>query len=373
MQITTLSRIKALIIKEFLAVWRDKSSRVVLIVPPLIQLIIFSFAATLEVKDVPIAILNRDSGKASIELIQRFDGSRYFPKIYHLQNPEQVREYINSQKVPLVVQINDDFSQKVYAHQPAQIQLLLDGRKSNTTQILAGYVNGVVSQYAADMAAPAALQTFPSTVAARNWFNVNLDYTLYTVPGIIGILTTVMGLIITALSVAREREFGTFDQLLVSPLEPVEILIGKAVPAFIIGIFEASLIFTLGVLLFKVPFVGSIPLLYLSMSVYLLSIIGVGLFISSISKTQQQAILGTFIFMVPAIMLSGYATPIENMPDWLQNFTVINPLKYFLIIIKGVLLKDMPFDVVIGNIVPMIIIAAFTLSFSAFMFKQRLE
>ncbi len=367
------NRIKALIIKEFLSVWRDKTTRIVLIVPPLIQLIIFSFAATLEVKNVSVAVLNRDTGKASWELLQRIEGSPYFTKVYHLTNRKQVRYYINSQKVPIVIEINEDFSKNIYSKQTAKIELILDGRKTNVSQILAGYMNGIIDRYNRDENAAAGIQILPSEIVSRNWYNINLDYTLFTVPCLVGIITTLLGLIITALSVSREREFGTFDQLLVSPLESIEILIGKAVPAFVIGMFEGTLIVTVGVLLFKVPFVGSPLYLYFSMSVYLLAIIGVGLFISSISKNQQQAILGTFIFMVPAILLSGYATPVENMPEWLQMATVINPLKYFIIIIKGILLKDIPFDIVLQNTLPIAVIAIFTLGISVRTFKLRLE
>ena len=312
-------------------------------------------------------MLNRDSGKASQELIYRFEGSSYFPKVYHLVNPQQVRNYIDTQKVPLVVEINDDFSAKFYSGQTAEIQLILDGRKTNVSQILAGYVNGIVDEYNRDA------NTSKNMIISRNWFNENLDYRLYTVPCIAGVITTLLGLIITALSIAREREFGTFDQLLVSPLEPMEILIGKTVPAFIFGMLEGTLIITAGVLIFKVPFHGSALALYFSMSIYLLAVIGVGLFISSISKTQQQAILGTFVFLVPAILLSGYATPVENMPEWLQAVTIINPLKHFLVIIKAILLKDMPFIIVLQYTIPIAIMAAINLAVSVQMFKRRLE
>ena len=362
-----ISRIKALIIKEFQSVWRDKMTRIVLIVPPMIQLIIFSFAATLEVKEVPIAVLNRDTGKASQELIYRFEGSRYFPEVYRLSNPDQVKDYIDTQKVPMVVEINDDFSAKYYSGQKADIQLILDGRKTNVSQILAGYVSGIVEEYNRGTSEP------KNIIVARNWFNENLDYRLYTVPCIAGVITTLLGLIITALSVAREREFGTFDQLLVSPLESREILIGKAFPAFIFGILEGTLIITAGILIFKVPFHGSALALYFTMSVYLLAVIGVGLSISSICKNQQQAILGTFIFLVPAILLSGYATPVENMPEWLQTLTVVNPLKHFMVIIKGILLKDMPFVAVLQYNIPIAIVAAFNLIIAERMFKKRLE
>lgn len=364
------TRLKALIIKEFLAIWRDKKSRVILIGPPLLQLVIFSFAATLEVKNSPIAILNEDSGKPSAELIQRIEGSPYFKKVYRINKTQEVKQYIDSQKAVMVVNIKDDFSSKVMSGKPVDLQLLLDGRKTNVSQILVGYVGGVIEQYITDQKAN--LQIGSSILVPRNWFNANLDYIWFTVPCIAVILIMLLGLIITALSVAREREFGTFDQLLVSPLEPVEILIGKTVPAFIIGLLEGTMIITIGVLLFKIPFNGSILYLYFSMSIFLLAVIGVGLCISAISKTQQQAILGAFVFMVPFILLSGYATPVENMPQWLQDFTVVNIVKHFMIIIKGIMLKDIPFEVVVTHTIPIAIVAIITLSISVQMFKRRL-
>lgn len=366
-----LNRIKSLIIKEFLTIWRDKKSRIVLIVPPLLQLIIFSFAATLEVKNAPIAILNKDTGKASLELAQRFEGSPYFKDVSYIYKDGDIKNYIDTQKAVMVVQINDDFSSDVNSGQQAEIQLILDGRKTNVSQILVGYVNGIINQYNQDMNLGA--QSLPSEIVPRNWFNKNLDYIWFTVPCIAGVLTTLIATIITSLSVAREKEFGTFDQLLVSPLEPIEILIGKTVPAFILGLIEGSFFILAGIIFFKLPFEGSLLALYFGMSVYLLAIIGVGLFISNISKTQQQAILGAFVFMVPITILSGYATPIENMPEWLQDLTEANPLKHFLIIIKGVLLKDVPFEVVLNHTIPIAIVAIITLGISAQMFKQRLE
>lgn len=361
------NRIKVLVIKEFLAVWRDRMIRSILFIPPLIQLIIFSFAATLEVKEVPIAVLNRDTGKVSYELMHRFEGSRYFPEVYRLYNPAQVRDFIDTLKVPMVIEINDDFSAKYYSGQPAEVQLILDGRKTNVSQILAGYAGSIIDEFNHD-ASPA-----KNIIVSRNWFNKNLDYRLYTVPCIIGVIITLMGLTITALSVAREREFGTFDQLLVSPLAPIEIFIGKAVPAFIIAVIEGTFMLIAALVIFQVPFKGSLILFYLSMMAYLLSIVGVGLFISSISKTQQQAILGTFIFLVPGILLSGYATPVENMPQWLQVVSLVDPLQHYLYIIKGIMLKDMPFVSVMRYLVPIMVIAVVSLSFSIRMFKQRLE
>ncbi|WP_068468590.1 ABC transporter permease [Candidatus Protochlamydia phocaeensis] len=368
-----IGRIVTLIIKEILAVWRDKKSRTVLIIPPLVQLFIFSFAATLDVKNVPIGIFNLDNGRESYELLQRFHGSPTFNKIIYLHSIDDISRYIDTQRVVMVVHIDEQFSRNLNAGKTADIQLILDGRKSNTAQIVQGYAANIIQQYSKDFANNAGIHMQATELIGRNWFNPNLLYYWFNVPNLCGILTMLVGLIVTALSVARERELGTFDQLLVSPVMPIEILIGKTLPAIIIGMIEGTIIILAAVFIFEVPLTGSIWTLYLSMFVFISSIVGVGLFVSSLSMTQQQAILGTYVFMSPAVLLSGFATPIENMPSWLQPITLINPLRYFLVIIKGIFLKAMPLYMVWQNIWPMAIIAFFTLTGAAWFFRRGLQ
>lgn len=363
----------SLIIKEILAVWRDKRSRMVLVIPPMVQLLVFSFAATLEVKNVPIGILNYDSGRQSIEVIERLAGSPTFSRILYLHSVEEIKDFIDQQKGVLVVHFDEAFSRRLQAERQAAIQLILDGRRSNTAQIVLGYISTIVDQFNREYTSQIGLQPQPTQLIPRNWFNPNLLYYWFNVPSLCGILTMLVGLIVTALSVAREREMGTFDQLLVSPLEPYQILIGKTVPAILIGMAEGTVILLAAIFLFKIPFTGSLPFFYLSMFVFICSVIGVGLFISSLSATQQQAILGTFVFMTPAISLSGFATPIDNMPDWLQPMTYANPLRYFLVIARGVFLKSMTPEIILSNTWPMAIIAFFTLTGASWFFRKRLE
>lgn len=367
------TRIRALIIKEILAVWRDKKSRIVLIVPPIVQLFIFAFAATLDVKNVPIAILNRDNGERGIELVQRFIGSPTFSHIVFLNSVDEIAPFVDNQRGPLVVSIDQQFSQNLDKEKQATLQLILDGRKSNTAQIIAGYVSVIVQQLNNDYSAQLGVHPQNAALFPRNWFNPNLLYYWYNVPSLCGILTMLVGLIVTALSVAREREMGTFDQLLVSPLQPIEILIGKSIPAIIISMLEGSIIIFVGVFIFQIPFTGSLFMLYFSMLIYVSAIVGFGLFISSLCSTQQQAILGSFVFMTPAVLLSGFATPIENMPVWLQYFTYINPPRYFLVIARGVFLKAMPAEMILNNVWPMAIIAFFTLTGATWFFRRRLQ
>lgn len=367
------NRIWTLVIKEILAIWRDKKSRVILIIPPLVQLFIFAFAATLDVKNVPIAILNRDNGRQGFELAQRFHGSPVFSHIIYLQSVDEIHPFIDNMNGVMVVSIDQQFSRNLEEGKRAQVQLILDGRRSNTTQIVAGYASSIIQTFNNDFTALSQVPQQNTTLIRRNWFNPNLLYYWYNIPSLSGILTMLVSLLVTALSVARERELGTFDQLLVSPATPFEILVGKTIPAIIIGMLEGSIIIFVGVFIFQVPFTGSLLLLYFSMFVFILAIIGVGLFISSLSQTQQQAVLGSFLFMSPAVLLSGFATPIENMPSWLQPVTFLIPLRYYLVIAKGIFLKNMPADIVFSNVWPMAIIAVVTLTAASWFFKRGLQ
>lgn len=302
-----------------------------------------------------MGILNRDNGAKGFELVERFQGSPTFSHITHLAAVEEIAPFIDNQKGVMVLSIDEQFSR-----QSTPVELILDGRKSNTTQIVAGYAQAIINPPDAGL-------------VLRNWFNPNLYYYWYNVPCLVGTLSMLTSLIVTSLSIARERELGTFDQLLVSPLRPIEILIGKMIPGIMVGLFEGSLILTIGVLVFQVPFTGSLPLLFLSLTIFISSIVGIGLFISALCSTQQQAILGTFVVMVPTILLSGFATPIENMPSWLQPATFFLPLRYMLIILKGIFLKALPAHIVLENLWPLVLIALVTLSAATHLFRRRLE
>ena len=251
------------------------------------------------------------------------------------------------------------------------MQLILDGRSSNASLILGGYAQQIVSGYNAELRQARPGPAPASVVVSRSWFNPNLDALWSTVPSLVAILVALEGLMVTGLSVARERELGTFDQLLVSPLAPGEIVVGKTAAGFLIGIAEGTLMITVAVFFFQIPFTGSVALLYASMAVYLLAILGIGLFISSLASTQQQAILGTFSFMVPMMLLSGFASPVENMPDWLQYVTLANPVRHFMVIVKGLFLKAMPAGDVLNSLWPLVVIAAATLTASTRLFRRR--
>lgn len=364
-------RLWSLIVKELLANWRDRRNRIILLISPMIQVLIFSFAATQEVKNVPLAVLDEDRSVLSRELISRFEASPQFSQVMRLEGVADIAPAIDSREAPAVLHIAQDFSRRLTAGQPVQVQLLLDGRRSNAAQIIQGYTVEIVDRLNAEIAQLGGLRGPPSFVVARTWFNPNSDTLWSTVPGLFAVLTTSVGMMVSALSVARERELGSFEQLLVSPLTSLEILAGKAASALMIAVAETTIVMLIAMYVLRVPMEGSMLLLYGSMIVYLLSIIGIGLFISSLSSTQQQAVIGNFMFLAPAILLSGYATPVSNMPDWLQTLTLANPVRHFVVIAKGAFLKDLPIDVIATHLWPLALIAVVTLSAATWLFRQK--
>jgi drug efflux transport system permease protein len=367
------TRLVALIVKEFLVVLRDPRSRIILVAPPLAQLIIFTFAATLEVKNVDVAVLNRDEGGSGVEVVRRIEGSPTFRTVVAVHDQAELRKAIDEERAIAAVEIGSDFSRDLAAGRPANVQILLDGRRSNASQIVDSYIGEIVNSFVADENERAHRVANVPRIVVRNWFNANLTYRWFTLPGLIAIIALIIGLTVTSLSVARERELGTFDQLMVAPLRTHEILLGKMLPPLIIGFFHITLYVIAAVLFFGVPLRGSLFLLYGSAAFFLAAVVGVGLFISSLSMTQQQAILGAFLFMAPATLLSGFATPIENMPSWLQTLTLVNPLRHFLVVTRGVFLKGISFEDVVTNTVPLFFIAVVTLTAAAWLFRRRME
>lgn len=365
-----LRRIHSLVLKEFQSLLSTKSGKLLLFVPVILQTGLFPFAATLEVKNASLAVFNEDQGRVSVEMMQRFAASGAFTEIIPVWSQRELSESIGARQALLAVHIPQDFSRKVAQGESSPVQVTLDGRRSNSSQIAFSYLQSVLDVYLKDRAA-AAGKVIPSEVVTRNWFVPNLEYPHFILPSLVAIITTIGSLIVTALSVAREREQGTFEQLLVSPLSPEMIMMGKTAPAVSIGFFQATLILIISVFIYHIPFQGNLLLLYGGMLFYSLALAGVGLFISSVSKTQQQAFLGAFVFMVPAILLSGYTAPVENMPVWLQHVTWINPVRHFVEVVKGVYLKDASWERVLSLVWPLMLIGTGTLSAAAMMFRRK--
>lgn len=366
-------RVFALMVKEFLAILKDPKSRRVLIVPPIVQLLVFGYAATYDLNNVPFAVYDEDQSAASVDLVSRFAGSPAFRLDQDVRSQGQVAQIINTKQALLVLHVGPDFSRDLYSGRGASVQVIVDGRNSNTAMLAANYAQTIIMGFNQDWAASHGLPGPPASLEVRSWFNPNLESRWFFIPGIVGLLTLVITMLVTALSVAREREQGTFDQLLVTPLSPVEMVLGKALPGFVIGYAEASLIIAVAVFWFQVPLLGKLAVLYAGLGLFLFSSIGVGLMISSLAVTQQQGLLGGFLFLVPAITLSGFATAIANMPTVLQWLTYLNPLRYFMVILRGVFLEGASAGVLFPQFWPMALIGLAAMVFAGWLFRHRMN
>ncbi|WJW75340.1 ABC transporter permease [Thiohalobacter sp. IOR34] len=368
----SLAHILALALKEFLALLRDKRSRIVIIVPPIVQLFVFGFAASYDLNEVPVAVYDEDRGGAARELLARIEGSPNFSVLQHIGSDAEIAPLIDGRRVLLVVHLGPRFSADLARGETAPLQVIIDGRNSNTAMTALNYLRSLVLDFNRAWQQAQGQTGPPVKLQMRAWYNENLQSQWFIVPGIVGSLMLVVTLLVTALSVAREREQGTFDQLLVTPLRPVEILIGKAIPGMVIGLLEATLIVALMTWFFDIPLRGSIPALYLGILLFLLATVGIGLMISAIALTQQQAILGAFLFIVPAVILSGFTTPIANMPEPVQWLTYLDPLRYFLVIVRGVTLEGDGFALLFHQFWPMALIGAITLAMAGWLFRHRM-
>ncbi|CZE48294.1 ABC transporter permease [Campylobacter geochelonis] len=346
-------RLLALIKKELLTIKNDKRNLFLVFGAPLIQLLLFAFSINLDVKNINLAVFNQSGGEKSFEILRKFDGSNYIKSVKLVKSYDEGARLIDTQEVIALVVLPPNFGKT-----SQKIQLILDGRRSNSAQITQGYIASM-------------LNSEPSLIEARNLYNPNLNNFWWILPNIFGSITLVTSVVLTAMSVARERELGTFDQILVSPLTPLEIMLGKLLPALLISIFISSIILFITFFIFKVPLVGSLWLLYLGVVIFLFSICGIGLFISSVANTQQQAILYSFVFLLPSFLLSGFATPVENMPSWLEPATDFVPLKYYIVFLRSVFLKDISFMQSLEYLAPMFALGVISFFVAMLFFKRR--
>ena len=364
-----LRRVVALIKKEFITIWNDPKSRAIIVAMPLMQLLIFSNAATMEVRNIDTVILDRSRSVESRELLSRFENSTRFRKFYYVDNENEFQKYLDTQKVQIGVNIPNDFARGIKSKRGSNVQIISDGRQTNSAAIGAGYAAQIVNLYNAELTGN---NSSGIDLSVRNWFNPNLEYKWYILTIIVAMLSLVTTLILTSLSIARERELGTFDQLIVSPLSSFEILLGKSIPPLVIAMTLTMIMVGIIIAFFHVPFVGSMFLFFISILISLLAIVGVGLYISSVCNTQQQAILSVMTFMMPAVLLSGFISPIEDMPVALQYLTYLNPVRFFMVLSRGIFLKGMGVNDVITNIIPLLVIATITLTLAGRTFKRKL-
>ena len=365
-----LRRIFALIVKELVGLWKDPKTRIVILVPPLVQVVIFAYAANYDVTNVPMGIWNEDAGAQSAELVRRFAGSPAFDVVASFTSPMQARDALDAKQVAVVLHVPQDFSANVLAGRAADAQFLLDARRSNSALMAQSYAASIVGAFAQDMHPT---RKPPLLLLTRDWFNPTLESRWFIVPGLVCVLSLIMSLLISALSLARERELGTFEQLLVTPLRPAEILVGKALPGIIVGMINANIVIAAALLWFRLPFRGDLALLEAMLLLYTMSGVGIGLVLSSFARTQQQAMLGVFVFASPMIVLSGYAAPIENMPYAAELISRFDPVRYMLVITRGLFLQDLPLAVVLDQAWPMALMAAAMLGVAGFAVRRALS
>lgn len=367
-----LHRIFIIARKELLVLLGNRISRMLIIIPPLAQIIIFGWAATMDVRNVRAIYLNSDNGIWSWEAVQALMGSPTFKSVTAVGSHAEIRKCLDEQKALVALVFDAQFSRNIAAGRPATVQLLLDGRRSNAAQIVSGYISEIMATVAARTPLGSQMRaSAPVNIEIRNWFNPNLNFQWFFLPNLIGMITLMLGLVVTGLSVARERENGTFDQLLVSPATPTEIALAKLIPGSLIGIIHGTLFLLISVFAFAVPFNGSLFLLYVAMLIFASAAGAMGLMVSSLSATQQQAFLGAFTIGVPCILLSGAITPIINMPETLQYATQLNPLRHFTVICQGVFLKEITGQAALLNLAKILLISLAAVAVAIWMFKRR--
>ena len=373
MQKNRITRIKALIKKEFLTIFKDPKNRALIIMPPVLQLLVFAHAITLEVKNIDISVLDYSNSQHSRELTSRFYNSKWFRKIYYPKTIKELKDDIDLKKSQLGIIIQNDFVRNINSNSKNEVLIIADGRQTNSAALASNYASTIISDYSRELDKLKGINNPSINVIVRNWYNPNIEYKWFLTVSLIVMLALVLSLLLSSLSIARERELGTFNQLMVSPLSIDEILFSKTIPPLLTAFFSSIVITLIIVFAFKVPFNGSILIYLVAMFISLFSIIGVGLFISSLSYTQQQAILGVFVFQTPAVLLSGFVSPIEDMPPFFQYISSLNPVRYYMLIIKGIYFKNMDIIVVVQNLIPLILIAFLTLTIARFSFKFQAE
>lgn len=375
------TRLLQMLIKESLQVFRDKRTRFVLLVPPMIQMVIFGYAATYEIRNVGIAVLDFDNTQESRDLISRFEHSPYFQVDAWPADRRQLEDLVDGGEVSLALHIHHGFARQLRKGVTAPLQVIVDGTNSNTALIALGYVNRIADDFGREYQLERLQQRAPLLAAQvpvielehRPWFNADLKSQWFFVPGVIGSLTLIIVVNLTAFAVVREREIGTLEQIMVTPISRLEFILGKTLPFFLVGLADVALVSVVGTLWFGVPLRGSVWVLLLGAVLFLLCMLGIGLFISTVSATQQQSMVTSFFFLMPAITFSGFGFPISSMPEALQQLTYLDPLRYFLVVLRSVYLKGVGLDILWPQMAAMAALGVVMLSVSVFRFQKSMD
>ncbi|PYU89450.1 MAG: ABC transporter permease [Acidobacteria bacterium] len=382
-------RVREIIKKEFYQTLRDPRMRVLLVLPPIIQLIVFGYAVNLDIETSSMAWMDQDLTPRSRELLAEFQGSHRFLLKAVPAREKEIQYLLDRGEVQIVVRVLPGFARDIERGNPVSVQVLLDGTNSNTASILASYAQQVVSGYGRKVlagheglrlaaltestGAPVAADLPVLTAQSRVWFNPSLKSRYYFVPGVVVNIIALVTIMLTAMSIVREKEIGTMEQLMVSPIRPIELMLGKLLPFAVIGLVDVAVVTTAALAVFRVPFRGNALLLLGSAVLFLLTTLGAGLFISTVSQTQQQAVMSSFFFFMPAFMLSGFTFPIRNMPVPVQYLTYADPLRYFIEIVRGVFLKGTGSDILWPQMAALALFGVTVLGLSAARFRKRLD
>jgi ABC-2 type transport system permease protein len=370
-----------LVKKEFIQTLRDPHTRWLLFGPPIIQMLVFGYAATLDVKHVELAVLDLDNTQESRELVAHFSASPYFHLRQYASHRAQLREGLDRGDFLAAMEIDSGFAQRLRNGQGATVQVLVDCSNSNTALVALGYLNQIGAGFSRDYQFDRLQRTAPQLVSSlpqvdleiRPWFNEGLESQWYFVPGVIGNVLLILVMMLTAFGVVREREIGTLEQIMVTPIRRWEFILGKTIPFFLVGCVDATLIALVGTFWFGVPFRGNLGVLAAGLVTFILSGLGLGLFLSTISRNQQQAMIVSFFFNMPMITLSGFGTPIASMPPFLQKISYANPLRHIMVLLRGVYLKGAGFNVLWPQVATLAGVAFVLLAISVLRFHKSLE
>ncbi len=364
-----LHRILFMIRKELLTTLKDPKSKIVLLVPALIHTMLYGYVATYNLDEAPYAVLDQSRSRYSAELLAKMDGSGIFKRVRTLDSSAQIAECIDSGDAMLIIHINPEFARQISSGQAAPVQIITDGRNTMTSGLASGYASSVIASYNKELQGGQSL----IEIKTITWYNPNQITRWSFLASLIPTICLSQIIMLAGLSVAREREAGTFDQLLVTPLSPTDILIGKAVPPILIGMVQCSIILAISVFWFKVKVVGSLLTLYLSVLIFLISSVGIGLSISAISNSMQQVMVYALIVMMPLLMLSGMATPVRNMPEVMQWFTTVNPVRFAIEAVRRIYLEGAGLATIAPNYIPMLAVACVTLPIAGWLFRHKLS
>ncbi|MGA2060710.1 MAG: ABC transporter permease [Thermoguttaceae bacterium] len=372
-------RIKHMLIKEFIQVFRDPRMRMVIFVIPCIQVFVISYAISMDVKHVRTAVYDLDNSQASRDVVASFVRSGYFDVVERIGSDKEATALLDRGKVSAILHIMHGFADDLRAGRTARLQVLVDGTDSNTANIVQSYAVKIAAAYSQNIL----IERYDRLLGAINlpgrpdlqtraWFNENLESRNFFVPGVLVVVVSVVTMLLTSMAVVREREIGTMEQIMVTPITPVEFILGKTIPFALIGFIDVGLVTLIGRFWFDVPIRGDLALLFLATGFYLMTMLGIGLFVSTVSQTQQQAMISTFFFFFPAMLLSGFAFPIANMPEPVQWLTLFDPLRYFLVIVRAIFLKGVGMEILWPQMLALAVMGVFMLTLAAKRFHKTL-